>query len=1142
MKNRTISVFLILCGIVANRLFVYGGVVDKYKKKPGSIYHGRYTRDVPDPHLLVPRRVFHDGMFHTYSLPEYYDRRKVRAKGKRSVDDANEDKLHLILPFNGIDHHVELTPYHDFISPEMVIEIRGEGISTDLNKGLAFKRVSDQQCQYRGAVRGHKNSRAALSLCDGIAGYVHTNRGRYFVEPLHEVEPESDGQHVHIAYRRDAPHEKEDSSKTYCGTDGLIVYYHQILASLTSLQSLKSAHLSLKSLQPLKLIFRNLRLENMTNFKDLTNDELAVESQKVIDQEVAAILKDERESLRKPQPPGKESEESEGRSATFVRQNYPGYCERAKVEYYYTMSGLYNCLQGPNRACYLILNKVERHDICAEDSGCSLMGLAYVSAICDRPKAACINEDSGLLLGIIVAHEVGHTLGCAHDTEEISGCASQDKDESFFLMSPYVFIYSLRWSSCSRKFITTLMETGLGDCLTDEPKNPLDKFKYPNMLPGVMYGADFQCKLLYNETEPCDQMGDCEALWCQGNGQCMTNGAPPAEGTKCAEKKWCIHKECVEIGSRPLAVNGGWGEWGKTSECSRTCGGGVKSTERECDQPAPSNGGRYCVGERKKYAICNTTPCDPTKPSFRSVQCEEFNTKEVLTDGLHKWTPYTKEGLDMCKLYCLNEKNVFMELARTVKDGTPCKAGTKNICVSGVCRKVGCDWGLDSDAVEDKCGVCKGGGAGCTPVLGEFTTTGLKSYQKVVTVPKGSRNIHMFEKKPSQNVMAVKLGKEEKYCLNGGFFEQRNGDYPCAGSMVVYTHPETDKEDILIKGPTSEDIELQYVFVANYNPGVHYEYFTKNSSSFTYSPKYSWDFVDWSECSAKCGGGTMLSEPTCIEQQSGKVTNSFCSGVPRPETKSRICNEHPCSAKWRVSQWSKCSACDGKKGFRHRKVQCVKPGAHSGEDDVQSNLNACRGRSPKQKIECVGDRPCKKICKKVRETQKSPATSRSLSLEEERQLMDNFVDVGLERYLESRSVSGNVNSGKRSAAKNFRQLLHDWVESHKAKKKRTCDLKNYNNHVKFTTTKRGSIIKDTAPIDQEILIVAPYRDDLLRSNMSDQAFQEAGDSVGVSLDTKNKKIYRGKDAINMEKMILHHNVSEDLVSSCGATKKSGRRR
>lgn len=116
----------------------------------------------------MPRRVFHDGNLETYFLPGYYDRREVDARRKRSINDDNEDKLHLVLPFNGIEHHVELTPFHDFISPEMVIEIRGKGIGSDLNKGLQFKRVSDHQCHYRGTVRGQKSSRAALSLCDGV--------------------------------------------------------------------------------------------------------------------------------------------------------------------------------------------------------------------------------------------------------------------------------------------------------------------------------------------------------------------------------------------------------------------------------------------------------------------------------------------------------------------------------------------------------------------------------------------------------------------------------------------------------------------------------------------------------------------------------------------------------------------------------------------------------------------------------------------------------------------------------------------------------------------------------------------------------------------------------------------------------------
>lgn len=36
------------------------------------------------------------------------------------------------------------------------------------------------------------------------------------------------------------------------------------------------------------------------------------------------------------------------------------------------------------------------------------MGLAHVAAACDSTKASCINEDNGLLLGIVIAHEVGH--------------------------------------------------------------------------------------------------------------------------------------------------------------------------------------------------------------------------------------------------------------------------------------------------------------------------------------------------------------------------------------------------------------------------------------------------------------------------------------------------------------------------------------------------------------------------------------------------------------------------------------------------------------------------------------------------------------------------------------------------------------
>ncbi|CDQ94188.1 unnamed protein product [Oncorhynchus mykiss] len=100
-------------------------------------------------------------------------------------------------------------------------------------------------------------------------------------------------------------------------------------------------------------------------------------------------------------------------------------------------------------------------------------------------------------------------------------------------------------------------------------------------------------------------------LWCLSkSNRCVTNSIPAAEGTLCQtgsiEKGWCYQGECVIFGTWPQSVDGGWGPWSSWGECSRTCGGGVSSSMRHCDSPAPSGGGKYCLGERKRYRSCNT--------------------------------------------------------------------------------------------------------------------------------------------------------------------------------------------------------------------------------------------------------------------------------------------------------------------------------------------------------------------------------------------------------------------------------------------------------------------------------------------------------------------------------------------------------
>ncbi|KAF5307127.1 hypothetical protein FQR65_LT07111 [Abscondita terminalis] len=104
----------------------------------------------------------------------------------------------------------------------------------------------------------------------------------------------------------------------------------------------------------------------------------------------------------------------------------------------------------PNHHDLAIL--LTRIDICGDDDNCGILGASVKGGICDPKHQAAVCEDSGLRLGFIMAHEIGHTL------------FSQEH----------------------------------ADCLLDAPID--HGFQMPDILPGVMYGTDFQCKELLTPT------------------------------------------------------------------------------------------------------------------------------------------------------------------------------------------------------------------------------------------------------------------------------------------------------------------------------------------------------------------------------------------------------------------------------------------------------------------------------------------------------------------------------------------------------------------------------------------------------------------------------------------------------------------
>lgn len=78
--------------------------------------------------------------------------------------------------------------------------------------------------------------------------------------------------------------------------------------------------------------------------------------------------------------------------------------------------------------------------------------------------------------------------------------------------------------------------------------------------------------------------------------------------------------------------------------------------------------------------------------------------------------------------------------------------------------------------------------------------------------------------------------------------------------------------------------------------GYRYKYSEPLSNS-QYEAHYHWEFVEWEDCSVRCGGGTEISKPECVEEVSGKVSASFCEQNEKPEPKSKMCNQFPCETR-----------------------------------------------------------------------------------------------------------------------------------------------------------------------------------------------------------------------------------------------------
>uniref|UniRef100_A0A8C1V9R8 ADAM metallopeptidase with thrombospondin type 1 motif 7 n=1 Tax=Cyprinus carpio TaxID=7962 RepID=A0A8C1V9R8_CYPCA len=893
---------------LTNPLNVCGGFY------PKSYYPGVFAdsspNGFPNYEVVHPIKVDSSGHFLSNHVSHRVSRiqRRETSKNKESLA-----KVFYHLQYGGQDLHFNLTLNPHLLASGFLTERRYGGL-----QGSTLNSHGHSLCYFLGDVWSStlKWGQAALSTCNGLTGLFKLSEEEFFISPLESAQEKSAPQ-AHAVYKRHAVQSEhqllqplfgEHTANTTCGmqrerwerrqhrrrirqrsistekwvetlvvADPKMVEYHGSKGVVSYVLSVMNIVAGL---------FRDASIGNAIN--------IAV---------VRLILL--------------EKDEEDLKITHHADNSLNSFCKWQK--------GI-NMKDDDHPVHHDVAVLITRKDICAAiNKPCETLGLSHVAGMCQPLRSCSINEDTGLTLAFTIAHELGHNFGIQHDG---NGNDCEPIGKRPFIMSPQLLYGTSppNWSRCSREYITRFLDRGWGWCLDDPPvRNDLEMHSAP---PGVLYSAAHQCKLQYGSSSLlCDDVDNiCSTLWCTVASTCHSRLDGAVDGTKCGEGKWCFDGECVEMGFRPKSVNGGWDSWSEWSRCTRTCGVGVQNAQRECVNPVPKYGGKYCLGERRRYRTCYRDPCPADEPSFRHIQCSRFNT--IPYKGkFYKWI-HVNNRVNPCELHCRPVNEHFSErMLDTVIDGTQCYEGSQNrdICINGIC-KVGCDYEIDSDAVEDQCGVCHGNGSTCETVRKTFEDSEGLGYVDIGLIPEGARDIRIEEVAEAGNYLALRSNDPEKYFLNGGWTIQWNGEYKAAGT--VFTYERTGQlENLSSPGPTMEPVWIQLLFQET-NPGVRYEYTISrdilvDSNNGTAVSYFQWIYGAWTECSTTCGTGVQRQVVHCVERTSGIVEEHYCDPSTRPDDKQSNCNKGACPAMWWVGEWQKCSSSCGDIGLSKRTVLCI---------------------------------------------------------------------------------------------------------------------------------------------------------------------------------------------------------------------------
>uniref|UniRef100_A0ABD2X498 Uncharacterized protein n=1 Tax=Trichogramma kaykai TaxID=54128 RepID=A0ABD2X498_9HYME len=420
-----------------------------------------------------------------------------------------------------------------------------------------------------------------------------------------------------------------------------------------------------------------------------------------------------------------------------------------------------------------------------------------------------------------------------------------------------------------------------------------------------------------------------------------------------------------------------------TSACSESCGGGFKIVTPMCKSTGPDSkivDNSMCETESKPDKLllpCNTLPCSTKwltgEWSKCSVSCGGGSRSRPVFCTEENGNATSKIPEYKCNV---NHKPKFQEICNAFscpmweagewsECSTSCGKGVKT-------RSVECRDG--KGRLSNECDrsqqprteiECKGTSSDCSSLDDPHAQPLMQQYpsvpvpEKLIDQPVPSQSTFIADE---WSPCSVRCGEgvrhREVHCKIFLEFSRTIADLPdhqCSGPKPI----ETEKCNM---GPcTTEDNSLTYrvdpagdskyaessltdtefrsassALASSSNSGASssassgrssasssYDGNVKVAPGSSIKTTYSWKEVGYTDCSATCLGGVQDLIITCVRDDTGKtVMPLLCSADTKPESRIRVCNDHPCPPRWNTSEFSPCMSPCGL-GIQTREVNCI---------------------------------------------------------------------------------------------------------------------------------------------------------------------------------------------------------------------------